>query len=97
MLRSDIHEEAFVKAGARRVRDFPNIHSASSAAAERPCERSAVKSQRAVNQRFRDFWGEISGGRRELLESQSTPARVSRNGDLSARRADRRKPLQERR
>jgi hypothetical protein len=34
-LKSDIHEEAFVKAGARRVRDFPNIHSASPALAGR--------------------------------------------------------------
>jgi hypothetical protein len=33
--RSDIHEEASVKAGARRAREFPNIHSASSADAER--------------------------------------------------------------
>ena len=35
LLRSDIHEGASVKAGARRDRDFPNIHSASSANAER--------------------------------------------------------------
>jgi hypothetical protein len=34
-LRTDIHEEAFIKAGARRVRDFPNIHSASPAQAGR--------------------------------------------------------------
>src|SRR5271165_563532 len=34
-LRSDIHEEASVKTGARRSRDFPDIHSASSALAER--------------------------------------------------------------
>jgi hypothetical protein len=34
-LRSDFHEEASVKTGARRWRDFPNIHSASSAMAER--------------------------------------------------------------
>jgi len=34
-LRSDIHEEPPVKTGARRSRDFPDIHSASSAAAER--------------------------------------------------------------
>jgi methyl-accepting chemotaxis protein len=34
-LRSNIHEEAFVKAGARRVRAFPNIHSASPTAAGR--------------------------------------------------------------
>ena len=33
--RSDIHEEASVKTGARRLRDFPDIHSASSAMAER--------------------------------------------------------------
>jgi hypothetical protein len=33
--RSDIHEEVSVKAGARRVRDCPDIHSASSAEAER--------------------------------------------------------------
>ena len=33
--RSDIHEEPPVKTGARRVRDFPDIHSASPAAAER--------------------------------------------------------------
>ena len=32
---SDIHEEASVKTGARRARDFPDIHSASSAVAER--------------------------------------------------------------
>jgi hypothetical protein len=25
-LRSDIHEEASVKTGARRLRDFPDIH-----------------------------------------------------------------------
>src|SRR6516164_1207776 len=35
MLRSDVHEEASVKTGARRSRDFPDIHSASSAMAER--------------------------------------------------------------
>src|SRR5947209_19254048 len=35
MLRSDIHEEAFVKTGARRLRDFPDIHSASAAEAAR--------------------------------------------------------------
>jgi hypothetical protein len=34
-LRSDFHEEASVKTGARRLRDFPDIHSASSATAER--------------------------------------------------------------
>lgn len=33
--RSDIHEEGSVKIGARRARDFPDIHSASSAAAQR--------------------------------------------------------------
>src|SRR5262245_16189539 len=33
--RSDIHEEAFVKTGARRARDFPEIHSASAATATR--------------------------------------------------------------
>jgi hypothetical protein len=33
--RPDIHEGASVKTGARRDRDFPNIHSASSANAER--------------------------------------------------------------
>jgi hypothetical protein len=33
--RSDIHEEASVKTGARRSRDYPDIHSASSAKAER--------------------------------------------------------------
>jgi hypothetical protein len=33
--RSDIHEEASVKTGARRLRDFPDIHSASSAMTER--------------------------------------------------------------
>ena len=33
--RSDIHEGAAVKTRARRVRDFPDIHSASSAKAER--------------------------------------------------------------
>jgi hypothetical protein len=33
--RSDIHEEVFVKTGARRLRDFPDIHSASAAAAAR--------------------------------------------------------------
>ena len=33
--RSDVHEEASVKTGARRLRDFPDIHSASSATAER--------------------------------------------------------------
>ena len=32
---SDVHEEASVKTGARRLRDFPDIHSASSASAER--------------------------------------------------------------
>src|SRR5262249_11134667 len=35
LLRSAIHEEPSVKTGARRLRDFPDIHSASSAAAER--------------------------------------------------------------
>jgi hypothetical protein len=35
LLRSDIHEGATVKTGARRSRDFPDIHSASSAIAER--------------------------------------------------------------
>src|SRR5215469_10009701 len=42
-LRSDVHEEASVKTGARRLRDFPDIHSASSATAEhheRVCARS---------------------------------------------------------
>jgi hypothetical protein len=34
-LKSDIHEGASVKAGARRVRDSPNIHSASPAQAGR--------------------------------------------------------------
>jgi len=34
-LRSAIHEEASVKTRARRSRDFPDIHSASSAVAER--------------------------------------------------------------
>ena len=34
-LRSDVHEEASVKTGARRLRDFPDIHSASSVVAER--------------------------------------------------------------
>jgi hypothetical protein len=34
-LRSDVHEEASVKTGARRLRDFPDIPSASSARAER--------------------------------------------------------------
>jgi hypothetical protein len=34
-LKTDIHEGALVKTRARRVRDFPDIHSASSAAAER--------------------------------------------------------------
>jgi hypothetical protein len=34
-LRSDVHEEASVKIGARRCRDFPDIHPASSAKAER--------------------------------------------------------------
>jgi hypothetical protein len=41
--RSDIHEEASVKAGARRSRDFTDIHSASSAMAgrhEQVCGRS---------------------------------------------------------
>ena len=33
--RADIHEEASVKTGARRLRDFPDIHSASPAAAGR--------------------------------------------------------------
>src|SRR5262249_55586201 len=33
--RSDIHEGASVKTGARRVRDFPNIHPASPASAGR--------------------------------------------------------------
>ena len=33
--RSDIHEEASVKTGARRSRDYPDIHSASPAIAER--------------------------------------------------------------
>src|SRR5262245_23293910 len=33
--RSDVHEEASVKTGARRLRDFPDIPSASSALAER--------------------------------------------------------------
>ena len=33
--RSDIHEEAFVKTGAGRLRDFPDIHSASAAQAAR--------------------------------------------------------------
>jgi hypothetical protein len=32
---SDIHEEASVKTGARRARNFPDIHSASSTLAER--------------------------------------------------------------
>jgi hypothetical protein len=31
LLRSDIHEEGSVKIGARRARNFPDIHSASSA------------------------------------------------------------------
>jgi len=35
LLRSDIHEEAFVKTGARRLRDYPDIHSASAARAAR--------------------------------------------------------------
>jgi hypothetical protein len=35
-LRSDIHEEASVKTGARRSRDDPDIPSASPAVAERP-------------------------------------------------------------
>ena len=35
MHRSDVHEEASVKTGARRLRDFPDIPSASSALAER--------------------------------------------------------------
>ena len=35
LLRTDIHEGASVKAGARRDRDFPNIHSASPASAGR--------------------------------------------------------------
>src|SRR6516164_7333793 len=34
-LRSDFHKEASVKTGARRSREFPDIHSASSAMAER--------------------------------------------------------------
>jgi hypothetical protein len=41
--QSDVHEEASVKTGARRWRDFPDIHSASSATAEcheRVCGRS---------------------------------------------------------
>src|SRR5262249_19886603 len=41
--RSDVHEEASVKTGARRLRDFPDIPSASSATAECPesvCGRS---------------------------------------------------------
>jgi hypothetical protein len=33
--RTDIHEEASVKTGARRLRDFPDIHSASAAQAAR--------------------------------------------------------------
>jgi hypothetical protein len=33
--RSDVHEEALVKTGARRLRDFPDTHSASSAKQER--------------------------------------------------------------
>jgi len=33
--RTDVHEDATVKTGARRLRDFPEIHSASSAMAER--------------------------------------------------------------
>jgi hypothetical protein len=33
--RPDIHDEACVKTGARRLRDFPDIHSASSVLAER--------------------------------------------------------------
>jgi hypothetical protein len=37
LLRSDIHEGASVKTGARRLRDFPNIHSAS------PAWRGAMK------------------------------------------------------
>jgi hypothetical protein len=41
--RSDIHEEASVKAGARRVRGFPDIPSASATAAGRH-ETSAVGS-----------------------------------------------------
>src|SRR5205809_570953 len=32
---ADIHEEASAKTGARRSRDYPDIHSASSAGAER--------------------------------------------------------------
>jgi hypothetical protein len=32
---SDIHEEASVKTGARRARNFPDIHSASSVVTER--------------------------------------------------------------
>ena len=35
LVRSDAHEDASVKTGARRLRDFPDIHSASSAKAER--------------------------------------------------------------
>src|SRR5262249_49575853 len=35
LLRSDIHEEASVKTRARRLRDYPDIHSASAAQAAR--------------------------------------------------------------
>jgi hypothetical protein len=51
VLRSDVREEAFVKTGARRLRDFPDIHSASSAMAERHervCGRSHSTPRRRI-------------------------------------------------
>src|SRR5215475_13803231 len=50
-LWSDVHEEASVKPGARRLRDFPDIHSASSAKAERHervCGRSHSTPRRRI-------------------------------------------------
>jgi hypothetical protein len=53
--RSDVHEEASVKTGARRWRDLPDIHSASSAMAEhheRVCGRShSIPRRRAAPRR----------------------------------------------
>src|SRR6516165_6261383 len=49
--RSDIHEEASVKTGASRLRDIPDIHSASSAMAEhheRVCGRSHSTPRRRI-------------------------------------------------
>jgi hypothetical protein len=50
-LRSDVHEETSVKTGARRLRDFPDIHSPSSALATRHesvCGRSHSTPRRRI-------------------------------------------------